>query len=77
MMPYIHSDIASEHVEEAKANASRIAYQLTTKKHEYESEEAFISDLTEKVVENVFLTNARYTEKLVMKMLAEAFDIKV
>lgn len=75
-MPYLHIDIAGEFSEEAEHQARRIAYQHFQNKDKYEKEEEFISDLVGKIVNITFLTNARYTEKLVMTMLKELFSDK-
>lgn len=75
-MPYIHIDTASEFTEEAKHEAARIVYQHFRDRDKYDSEDKFIAELVEKIVNRVFLTNARYTEQLVMKMLEEAFREK-
>lgn len=75
-MSLIHGDIALEHKDEVKSAVGRIAYQHFQKKDEYDSESEFVADLSEKIVNRLFIENAYYTEKLIVTMLKELVSKK-
>lgn len=75
-MSLIHGDIAAEHKDDVKAAVGKITYEHFQKKDEYDSESKFVTDLTEKIVDRLFIENAYYTEKLVVTMVKELFSEK-
>ncbi|API92726.1 MULTISPECIES: hypothetical protein [unclassified Virgibacillus] len=75
-MSLIRGDIASKHKDEAKSDIGRIVYQHFQERDKYESEEKFASDLSEKIIDKIFIHNAFYTEELVVKMLNDLLSEK-
>ncbi|HSH25946.1 MAG TPA: hypothetical protein VLA13_10480, partial [Massilibacterium sp.] len=62
-MSLIHGDIAVEHKDDAKLAIARIVYTHYQKKDEYDSDSEFIADLSEKIVDRLFI------EKVVVVLL--------
>lgn len=75
-MSLIHGKILIKHKDEVKTALGRMTYQHFREKDEYESEEKFVSDLVEKIVDRLFIQNAYYTEELVVTMLNELLSEK-
>lgn len=75
-MSLIHGKILIKHKDEVKTALERMTYQHFREKDEYESEEKFVSDLVEKIVDRLFIQNAYYTEELVVTMLNELLSEK-